>query len=185
MGSLNSSAVFLCCGVRWIKLRLLARRAAAETPTEPCGGMNPGKLARSMAVLLCFRVPGNESQPGSCCTVDSEPQKLPFPPSFQPPPPPPPTLPRLIQPQHANCLRPLLPSAHQPGVNGCFLFHVRVIPTGPRPNESFPPRYGEKITLRVRSECSPWHKDQIARLLSRTLWRRRGLHTHTVEDAPR
>lgn len=68
--------------------------AATETLTEPRGGTNPGRLARSMAVLLCFRVPGNESQPGSCCTVDSEPQKLPFPPSlppsFQPPPPPPP-----------------------------------------------------------------------------------------------
>lgn len=126
-----------------------------------------------MAVLLCFRVPGNESQPGSCCTVDSEPQKLPFPPSFQPPPPPPlPTLPLLIQPQHARCLRPLLPSAHQPGVSGCFLFHVRVIPTGPRPNESFPPRYGEKITLRVRSERSMRHKRSLT-----TLWRSRGLRT--------
>lgn len=42
---------------------------------------------------------------------------------------------------------------HQPGVSGCFLFHVRVIPTGPRPNESFPLRYGEKITFRVQSKC--------------------------------
>lgn len=149
--------------------------------------MNPGRLARSMAVLLCFRVPGNESQPGSCCTVDSEPQKLPFPPSFQPPPPPPlPTLPLLIQPQHARCLRPLLPTAHQPGVSGCFLFHVRVIPTGPRPNESFPPRYGEKITLRVRSERSMWHKDPCAlcggaEVCAHVRVRARRSHTHTAQ----
>lgn len=41
---------------------------------------------------------------------------------------------------------------HQPGVSGCFLFHVRAIQTGPQPNESFPLRYGEKITFRVWSE---------------------------------
>lgn len=33
---------------------------------------------------------------------------------------------------------------HQPGMSGCFLFRVRVIPTWPQPNESFPQRYGGK-----------------------------------------
>lgn len=41
---------------------------------------------------------------------------------------------------------------HQPWVSGCFLFHVKVIPTGPHSNESFPPRHSEKITFRIWSE---------------------------------
>lgn len=49
-------------------------------------------------------------------------------------------------------------SLNQPGVSGCFLFHVSVILTGPRPNESFPLRYGEKITFRVLSERPLQHE---------------------------
>lgn len=53
---------------------------------------------------------------------------------------------------------------HQPRVSGCFLFHARAIPTGPQPNESFPSRYGEKITFRVRRE--QWMQHGAARLPS-------------------
>ena len=54
---------------------------------------------------------------------------------------------------------------HQPGVSGCFLFHVRTIPTGPQPNESFPLRYGEKITFRVWSEQKMQHEAHMPSLL--------------------
>lgn len=112
---------------------------------------------------------------GSRCIVDSKPQRLLFPPS--------PSLHLLPYLLHPNFLSsssafpilrstvmafmgcfPSSPSSrctlqmHQPGVSGCFLFHVRAIPTGPQPNESFPLRYGEKITFRVWSEQSMQHE---------------------------
>lgn len=82
-------------------------------------------------------------------------------------------------------------SLNQPGVSGCFLFHVRVIPTGPRPNESFPLRYGEKITFRVLSERSMQHEAHMpcvlcggARHRLRTCVHATG-HTRTQTDTER
>lgn len=100
---------------------------------------------------------------------------LPQPPSFQASlPPAQPSTPLLEHiPSIWNSLLPIrgcFPSSHlpwctlqmhQPGVSGCFLFHVRAIPTGPQPNESFPPRYGEKITFRVSGGQSIQHGVQL------------------------
>lgn len=121
-------------------------------------------------------VPLTQSHRGSRLPL-SVPPSPPLSPSFQPPSPP--ALPfqsfARIHPCHFNPLPPpcilsftgCFPSSpssrctlqmHQPRVSGCFLFHVRVIPTGPQPNESFPLRYGEKITFRVWSEQPMQHE---------------------------
>ena len=132
---------------------------------------------------LSHSFPGKTSLSGSCRTVDSKPQRLSvpylspfcsFPPSF---------IPSLLSSSPACCLSacvhpchakntpssyisaftgcfpssPLFLCAlqmHQPGVRSCFLFPVRVNPTGLQPNESFPARYGEKITFRVWTESN-------------------------------
>lgn len=115
--------------------------------------------------LLCWVFQESRACLGA---VDSKPQRSPFLLSVPPSPPlstsfqplSPPALPfhsiPAILPSPPS--RPSRAASHllfhlcahsQPGMSGCFLFHVKAIPTGSLPNKSFPPRYGEKITFRV------------------------------------
>lgn len=109
-------------------------------------------------------------------------------------------------PSH-HCFHGLLPifpllsqcalQMHQPGVRSCFLFHVRVILTGPQPNESFPERYSEKITFRVWRESNRCNMNLICPapfFIPMTLWwnqaqsahtcTHNGSHTHTAHAGP-